>query len=476
MDYFKYILISSVCLSLFYALYRLILKHERNFRHLRIYLLASVILSLLMPLNPLEIPIHFFTKPTKPVNQWIDESKLEESIPVKPLPIAPKVKTDWTKILVFGYVAVALVLLLRFLVQFLSIFTLIFKSSEKLKNNGYSIVFTDRFQNSFSFFKWVFISKTHTDAEELKQIILHEKIHASQYHSADLALIELVAAVMWFNPVVWMVRKSIKLVHEYLADEGVLDTGIDKLKYQALLINQAAEERLICLSSSFNHSLIKKRMIMMTKRNCKRSTKVRILTLIPASVVLFIAISCANGIFSPPASAAVPDFQFGNTGKSQSVVVIPDTAKKVKITAKRKTNAGKDSLQIRVVGYANQDVLAGNKQIIYILNGKKVENLDHIPSDSFASVNVIKDDNTIIARTKGFTPQKKRENIVVTDEPFSGKHPLFVVDGIKKPKDFEFSAIDPNKIESISVLKGDAAKALYPEDSDDGVLIITTKK
>jgi gliding motility-associated protein GldM len=100
---------------------------------------------------------------------------------------------------------------------------------------------------------------------------------------------------MWFNPLIWMMRNSMQLVHEYLADEGALSTGIDKLKYQALLINQVTEERLICLSSSFNHSLIKKRMIMMTKSKFNQRTKLKILTLVPVAVILFLGVACING-------------------------------------------------------------------------------------------------------------------------------------------------------------------------------------
>jgi len=108
-------------------------------------------------------------------------------------------------------------------------------------------------------------------------------------------LIELLSAVMWFNPLVWMMKNSVQLVHEYLADEGVLNTGTDKLRYQALLINQIAEERLICLSSSFNHSLIKKRMIMMTKSKFNRGSKLKIFALIPLATILFIGVACING-------------------------------------------------------------------------------------------------------------------------------------------------------------------------------------
>jgi gliding motility-associated protein GldM len=90
-------------------------------------------------------------------------------------------------------------------------------------------------------------------------------------------------------------RREVQLVHEYLADEGALSTGIDRLGYQALLVNQVAEEKFILLSSSFNHSLIKKRMIMMTKSKFNQGTKLKILAIIPLSIILFLGIGCVNG-------------------------------------------------------------------------------------------------------------------------------------------------------------------------------------
>jgi hypothetical protein len=161
--------------------------------------------------------------------------------------------------------------------------------------DSFILVTGARFKNAFSFFNLIFINPEVFSKEEREQIISHEKVHASQYHSFDLILIELLAAAMWFNPLVWMMRKSIQLVHEYLADEGALHSGIDKVRYQALLINQVTEERLICLSSSFNYSLIKKRMIMMNKSNFKREARYKILALLPLIAILFLGVACIKG-------------------------------------------------------------------------------------------------------------------------------------------------------------------------------------
>ncbi|NJK85037.1 MAG: hypothetical protein HC906_02740 [Bacteroidales bacterium] len=171
----------------------------------------------------------------------------------------------------------------------------LYLSSEKIRENGLAILVNGKIKHSFSFFNLIFIPKEKYLDKESGDIIAHEKIHASQYHSIDNILIESLAAVMWFNPFIWKMRNTVHLVHEYLADEGVLSTGIDRLRYQALLINQIAEERLICLSSGFNHSLIKKRMIMMTKSKFNQRSKLSILALIPLAAILFLGVACING-------------------------------------------------------------------------------------------------------------------------------------------------------------------------------------
>jgi hypothetical protein len=90
-----------------------------------------------------------------------------------------------------------------------------------------------------------------------------------------------------------MLRKSLKLVHEFIADEGVLSTGVNKFQYQELLINQVAESSLVGFSSSFNSSTIKKRMQIMNANREKKS-KHYLWLLIPIGTVLSLSISFLN--------------------------------------------------------------------------------------------------------------------------------------------------------------------------------------
>ena len=306
MNTMQYIFISSVCLSIFYAFYKLIFRNEANFKQLRFYLLASIILSFLLPLTSFKIHVNlsknqyadkteYVAKSIKGDRESVTSGSVNNDFPDKKNKVISNQSIiTWLDLLKKFYFIVLFVLLIRFAGQIITPIILYFKS-KRAKLGNYIIIYNTRFKNTFSFFRWIFINTEFSSKEDIDQIISHEKIHASQYHSIDLIIIELLAAVMWFNPLVWMMRNTVQLVHEYLADEGAISTGINKLKYQALLINQVTEERLICLSSSFNHSLIKKRMIMMTKSKFNHRTKLKILALVPIAAVILLGVACVNG-------------------------------------------------------------------------------------------------------------------------------------------------------------------------------------
>ena len=294
----RYIIISTFCLSFLYTGYLIFQKRETRFNQLRYYLLISIVLSLLIPLSTIQIDINIL--PDKFEFEEIIQENVNTATVTDVAKIdQPDIKQEKGKnlsiygVLINIYLIGLLLFGLRLMVHFVKIIYL-FVTSEKIKKEKIVLLHKNN-GSSFTFFNWIFIPGSYYGEDETKDIISHERIHASQYHSIDLILIELLSAAMWFNPLVWMMKKSVQLVHEYLADEGVLSTGTDKLRYQALLLNQVAEERLICLSSSFNHSLIKKRMIMMTKSKFNRGAKFKIFVLIPLATILFLGVACING-------------------------------------------------------------------------------------------------------------------------------------------------------------------------------------
>ena len=117
--------------------------------------------------------------------------------------------------------------------------------------------------SSFSFMNHVFIGSN--DYGKHPEVLLHECMHVRACHSADMVVMSLVCALQWFNPIVWVMRSEIRMMHEYEADEAVLKQGIDAVQYQLLLVRKAVGDHRFLLASSFNHSKLKNRIAMMKK-------------------------------------------------------------------------------------------------------------------------------------------------------------------------------------------------------------------
>jgi len=158
--------------------------------------------------------------------------------------------------------------------------------------------------SGFSVFGHIFVNDRLTQ-EETKEIIKHEQNHLSHNHSFDIVLIELLRVFQWFNPVIHLFSRSLRAVHEFQADEECISRGISVNNYQKLLMNQVFKSRIFTISNSFsNPSLIKKRMIMMTKKRSGTLANIKLLMVLPviAAVMVFIS-SCSQS--NKPADAGV---------------------------------------------------------------------------------------------------------------------------------------------------------------------------
>jgi len=299
MTFIKYLLLSNICLIVFFVIYKLVFHRENNFIQLRLFILGSIIISLLLPFNTVNIDSGLDINQQFQTKKNVLSSKIYPTLSPKPVDeiIEENLNVTYYTILKWIYILIALVIVIRLILEMVILFFMYFLSAKE-KSQHVIIAHNKKVNSSFSFFNIIFINKELLNEDDYFKITSHEKIHAQQYHSIDLILVELLSAVMWFNPIVWLIRSEIKLVHEYLADEGALNTGIDRIAYQVLLLNQVTEEKLICLSSSFNN-LLKKRIIMMTKSKLNHKARLNILAIVPVTFILFLGIACINGQNSP---------------------------------------------------------------------------------------------------------------------------------------------------------------------------------
>lgn len=133
-----------------------------------------------------------------------------------------------------------------------------------------------------SFLKYVFVNKEDFERGTIeKEILGHELTHVKQKHSIDILFLELLMIFAWFNPILYLYRKAIKLNHEFLADESVINTISDTQTYQLLLLDKASQSNSLLLTSPFNYLLTKKRIIMMSKNASQKVAILKQIALIP---------------------------------------------------------------------------------------------------------------------------------------------------------------------------------------------------
>jgi TonB family protein len=199
-------------------------------------------------------------------------------------------ETDFMQFIVLAYFAGMTFFLARFFVQIRQILKMIFENGIS-KYEGVNLVITENEIAPFSFFNLIFVNRKLMGEKSLNEIIHHEFMHIKQYHSVDIIMLELLSIIQWFNPVVWLYRGSFRLLHEYLADEGVLQKGYNSIDYQNLLLNQSTGLNLSGITNNFNHSLIKNRIIMMTRTKSGWAARLKVLIAAPVALLLAIALS-----------------------------------------------------------------------------------------------------------------------------------------------------------------------------------------
>jgi hypothetical protein len=176
--------------------------------------------------------------------------------------------------------------IIRILITTIQLFVLRRKSIIQQKN-GYQLVISN-VPEIFSYFNWIFIPNHKLEAYD-PQILKHEKAHINLKHSCDVILTETYIAFFWFNPLVYFYRKSLKSVHEFQADKGVLKSGVKTSQYLQLLMQSLEIKKTNSLYNYFNQPILKKRVTMMTKPKSNRLAKLSYLLLIPVCGLLISA-------------------------------------------------------------------------------------------------------------------------------------------------------------------------------------------
>ena len=280
---FIYLIQSGISLSVLYILYWLFMRQDTFFSVNRFYLVLSVLISFTLPLFKFSLPF---------AGSNSEYVYLLEAIIITPEKLTESIQRhlDLYQIAGIIYLTGVGIFSLRFVFQLIQIGILVHKYGIS-KKEGFSFVITNPYFTPFSFFNIIFLGNDIADQKVLEKIITHEKIHIQQKHSVDIILLELLTIVQWFNPFMWFYKNTLKRIHEFLADEGVLAEGINKIDYQELLVNQSIGIQLIGISNNFSQSLIKRRLIMMSKSKSQKFKLLKMTFILPFAMFLTIVFS-----------------------------------------------------------------------------------------------------------------------------------------------------------------------------------------
>lgn len=299
---------ASVILIVLLAFYKLVLERENFFASNRIYLLACLIFSIALPFitlpklinnqgyltqmldirfaenqeldtkdnivdMPLEVEKVTAQSSVNSIEKAIENktelssSKIESSLNT-PLQSDASNSMNWILIL---YLFGTIVLSFNLFAQIISLLIKAWKAKDKIEDESYVIINLKGEVEPCSFFHYIFINPTLYDYDTYEQILTHEKIHVDKRHTMDLIFSELAVIVFWFNPFVWLLRKEIEKNIEYQTDALLLDADEEiKESYQLNLVDIACRTRPLAITTNYNQSLIKQRIL---KMNGKRSHK-----------------------------------------------------------------------------------------------------------------------------------------------------------------------------------------------------------
>lgn len=286
----------AVLIATFYIFWRLLTAKETWHRLNRIVLLSTAVASFVLPLCV--ITIHQTVEVDPLPMGTIDETMLPETTAIQPeaafssATVTPEQEQHfyWQSLLAVIYIIGVAVVLSKMLLSVWRLHKMALESEIHPLSDGRQIAINEEAKTPFSWWKTVFLN--HKDYEEgTTALLTHELGHIRLHHSVDVLLVELLTAMQWFNPTMWMLRADLRTIHEYEADQQVISHGFNDIQYLHLLIRKAASQGGYSLANGFINSTLKKRINMITKPKSSRRQWLRFAYLLPIIAISLYA-SC----------------------------------------------------------------------------------------------------------------------------------------------------------------------------------------
>ena len=506
--FFIYILKSSVCLVLFYLFFRLLLSKETFHRFNRMALLGVLFFSLLIPC------IEVTTRHQVEVQQAvlsIEQLLLMAELEATPANVGAVQETptiSWVQIVLLVYLAGILFLVCRNIYSLICLFRLVHSGKHEKLEKGVTLVVHNQEIAPFSWMKYIVISRKDLE-ENGREILIHEMAHIHHRHLVDLLVADICIFFQWFNPGAWLLKQELQNIHEYEADETVINEGVNAKEYQLLLIKKAVGTRLYSMANSFNHSKLKKRITMMLKEKSNPWARLKYLYVLPLAAIAVTAFA------RPEISEKVEEISAVKVNDLAEIVqekVLQDT---VKVSKDEKKDAlvvtgvkskeeeeivifevveqmpeypgGMSALQKylseKIAGSPMKGKAGGRVMVGFtVAETGKIKDVRVLQSDE-ASLN--QEAERIVSEMPDWIPGKQRGRPVPVKYTVpirfgnirfaENKQPLIFADGKEISMD-AMEKLDPSTIESFSVLKDSASIKVYGKRGANGVILVNTQR
>ena len=295
-DALMYFLKVNIAIALFYLFFRLAFYNDTFWKTRRFYLVFSMLLSFAYPF----ISLTGWLEKQEPMQKIVVNYRQLQGITVT----AGSASTlTIENVLLAVYALVSVILLMKMLMQLVSILRWKMKGEKQLLQ-GTEIIAIKETITPFSFFNIIFINPSLHNGHDTNQILTHELTHARQVHSMDVLISEMLTIICWINPAAWLLRREVRQNLEFLADNSVLESGFDSKNYQYHLLQLSYQTPEIKLGNKFNVAPLKKRITMMNQQKTKKAGIMKYSLIVPLALALVLSSNAQTIVNSAKKTAA----------------------------------------------------------------------------------------------------------------------------------------------------------------------------
>lgn len=357
----------GVCLAVFYLFFKLLLSRETFHRFNRTVVLGALSLSFVLPVCVITVTRELPVLPDFAAADFPVPFSEEVSEPMaEPFP--------WERLAGALYLAGAMAMFVATAVSVCRVLRVVRNGRRERLEDGTVLVRVPQTVTPFSWWRYIVISEADYAGCGV-EIITHERAHLRLRHSLDLLATDLAGCLQWFNPAMWLLRRELRAIHEYEADEAVLNSGVDARQYQLLLIKKAAGGRWYSVANSFNHSKLKNRITMMLQKRSSRWAGAKALFVVPLA-------GLALGAFAETVYLCPKD----KDTQENAAFQIFDASDSSRMTVRVGDPADK---RIVIVGKDGRET--SQPAPLYLVDGEAVDDLKQVDKKRIRSITVLKD-------------------------------------------------------------------------------------